>query len=173
MAIVAICKKQIFIATTNCYNNTSPYNWMTLGGIGAVIKVDSHLCEWGSIANKNCSFLIVSLSKSLSLCFMCSDQHVKYRMPHEFPSTSSLLLDYHVKQCIRTHYSLQQHYTTCYNHTDHYNYCIGSLLWIDYSVHLLQPTNILNFFVRRHLSYPNFQNHHNHLLITVISIYCN
>ena len=33
---------------------------------------------------------------------MCSDQHVKYRMPCGFPSTSSLLLDYHVKQYIHT-----------------------------------------------------------------------
>ena len=29
---------------------------------------------------------------------MCSDQHVKYRMPCGFPLTSSLLLDFHVKQ---------------------------------------------------------------------------
>ena len=28
----------------------------------------------------------------------CSDQQVKYRMPHGFPLTSSLLLDYHIKQ---------------------------------------------------------------------------
>ena len=30
--------------------------------------------------------------KGLSLCFMCSDQYVKYRMPRGFPLTSSLLL---------------------------------------------------------------------------------
>ena len=71
--------------------------------IGAVFKVvDSHLCGWGSIPNKSCSFLIVSLSKGLSLCFMCSDQHVKYWMPCGFPLTSSLLLDYHIKQYIHT-----------------------------------------------------------------------
>ena len=56
-----------------------------------LISADGVLCN-------SCSFLIVSLSKSLSLCFMCSDQHVKYRMPRGFPLTSSLLLDYHVKQ---------------------------------------------------------------------------
>ena len=71
--------------------------------------VDSHLCGWGSIPGKSCSFLIVSLSKSLSLCFMCSDQHVKYQMPRGFSLTSSLLLDYHVKQKIHT-YTL-----SCYN----------------------------------------------------------
>ena len=70
-----------------------------VSGIGAVVKVvDSHLCGWGSIPSKSCSFFIVSLSKSLSLYFMCSDQHVKYWIPRGFPSTRSLLLDYHVKQ---------------------------------------------------------------------------
>ena len=39
---------------------------------------------------------------SLSLCFMCSDQHVKERMPRGFPLTSSLLLDYHDKQYTHT-----------------------------------------------------------------------
>ena len=43
-------------------------------------------------------FLIVSSSKGLSLCFICSDQHVKYRMPCGFLLTTSLLLDYHIKQ---------------------------------------------------------------------------
>ena len=72
--------------------------------IGAVVKVvDSHLWGWSSIPNKSCSFLIVSFSEDLSLCFMGSDQHVKYRMPCGFPSTSSLLLDYHVKQYIHTY----------------------------------------------------------------------
>ena len=79
--------------------------------IGAVVKVvDSHPCRWDSIPRKSCSFLIVSLSKSLSLCFMCSDQHVKYWMPRGFPLTNSLLLDYHVKQYIHT-------YTHTYIHT--------------------------------------------------------
>ena len=54
------------------------------------------------VPGNSCSFLIVSLSKSLSLCFMCSDQHVKYWMPCGFPSTSSLLLNYHVKQYTHT-----------------------------------------------------------------------
>ena len=74
-----------------------------VSGIGAVVKVvDSHPCGWGSIPGKSCSFLIVSLSKSLSLFFMCSDQHVKYWMPQEFLWTNSLLLDYHVKQHTHT-----------------------------------------------------------------------
>ena len=60
--------------------------------------VDSHLCGWGAIPGKSCRFLIVSLSKGLSLCFMFSDQRVKYWMPREFILTNSLLLDYHVKQ---------------------------------------------------------------------------
>ena len=50
---------------------------------------------------KIAGFFIVSLSKGLSLCFMCSDQLVKYLMPCGFSLISSLLLDYHVKQCIR------------------------------------------------------------------------
>ena len=62
--------------------------------------------------HKSCSFLIVSLSKSLSLCFMCSDQHVKYRMPRGSPLTSSLLLDYHVKQYARTHILILLSYFT-------------------------------------------------------------
>ena len=74
--------------------------------IGAVVKVvDSHPCGWSSIPGKSCSFLIVSLSKDLSLWFTYSDQHVKYQMPHGFLLTSSLLLDYHVKQYIHTHVS--------------------------------------------------------------------
>ena len=81
-----------------------------LSGIGAVVKVvDSHLCGWGSIPGKSCSFLIVSLSKSLSLYFMCSDQHVKYWMPRGFSLTSNLLLDYHVKQYTHTHAHFSQY----------------------------------------------------------------
>ena len=49
-----------------------------MSGIGVVVKVvDSHLCGWGSIPGKSYSFVIVSLSKGLSLYFMCSDQRVK------------------------------------------------------------------------------------------------
>ena len=73
---------------------------MYVSDISAVVKVvDSHLCGWGSIPG---SFPIVSFSKSLSQLFMCSDQHVKYRIIHGFPLTSSLLLDYHIKQYIHT-----------------------------------------------------------------------
>ena len=67
--------------------------------IGAVVKVvDSRLCGWSLISDKISSFLIVSLSKGLSLCFIYSDQHVKYRMPREFSLTSSLLLEDYVKK---------------------------------------------------------------------------
>ena len=41
-------------------------------------------------------FIIVCLIKGLSLCIMCFDQHVKYRIPHGFSLFRSLLLDYHV-----------------------------------------------------------------------------
>ena len=41
--------------------------------------------------------------QGLITVFMCSDQHVKNRMPRGFPLTSSLLLDYHVKQYIHVH----------------------------------------------------------------------
>ena len=75
-----------------------------VSGIGAVVKVvGSHLCGCGSIPGKSRSFLIVSFNKGLSLCFMCSDHHVKYWMPRGFLLTSSLLLDYHVKQYIHTY----------------------------------------------------------------------
>ena len=64
-------------------------------GIGAAVKlVDFYLCRWGLVSSKCCSFFIVSLSKSLSLYFMCSDQHAKYWMPHGFCLTNSLLLNY-------------------------------------------------------------------------------
>ena len=70
-----------------------------VSGIGAVVKViDSHPCGWGSIPGKSCIFLIVSLSKGLSLCSMWSEQNVKDWMPRGFSLTSSLLLDYHIKQ---------------------------------------------------------------------------
>ena len=65
--------------------------------------IDSHLCGWDSIPGKSCSFLIVSLSKGLSLCFLYSGQHVKYWRPREFPLTSSRLLDYHVKPYTHAH----------------------------------------------------------------------
>ena len=78
-----------------------------VSGNGAVVKVvDSHFCGWSSISNGSCSFLIVFLSKGLSITvFMRFDQHIKYRMPRGLPSTNSSLLDYHVKQYIHT-YSL-------------------------------------------------------------------
>ena len=72
--------------------------------IGAVVMVvDSHLCGSSSIPGKGCSFLIVSLNEGLSLCFMCSDQHVKYQMPDGFSLTSSVLLDYLPRKTIPTH----------------------------------------------------------------------
>ena len=67
-------------------------------------------------------FLIVSLSKDLSLCFMCSDQHVKYGMPYGFPLTSSLLLDYHIKQHIHTH----QHDNVVAQLPDKLHICLNS-----------------------------------------------
>ena len=83
-------------------------------GIGAMVKVvDSHPCWWGSIPGNSCSLLIVSLSKGLSLYFMCSDQHVKYQMPRVFSLTSSLLLDYHVKRHTHTH--MASHPTTLWD----------------------------------------------------------
>ena len=52
---------------------------LTVSGIGAVVKVvDSHPCGWGSIPGNSCSFLIVSLSKSLSLWPVCSSSIVIY-----------------------------------------------------------------------------------------------
>ena len=76
-----------------------------VSGICAVVKVvDSHLCGWDLIPGKSCSFFIVSLSKSLSQYFMCSDQHVKYWMPRGFPLTRCLLLDYRVKQYTHTNF---------------------------------------------------------------------
>ena len=86
-----------------------------VSGIGAVVKaVDSHFCGWVSISGKVCSFLIVSLSKGLSLYFMCSDQHVKYWMPRGFHLSSSLLLDYHIKT-IHTHIHTYIHISQSYS----------------------------------------------------------
>ena len=85
-----------------------------MSGIGVVVKiVDSHPCGWGSIPGKTCSFFIVSLSKGLSLYFMCSNQHVKYWMPRELPLTSSLLLDYDVKQYIHARAHTHTHTHAC------------------------------------------------------------
>ena len=81
-----------------------------VSGIDAVVKVvDSHLGGWSSIPSKSCSILTVSLSEGLSLCFMCSDQHLKYRMSLGFPLTDRLLLDYHSKQYIHTHTHTHTH----------------------------------------------------------------
>ena len=65
--------------------------YVDMSEIGSVVHVVDSL---GSIIGKTCSFLSC---KGLSLYFMCSDQHVKYRVPRGFPLTSSSLLDYHVK----------------------------------------------------------------------------
>ena len=71
-----------------------------MSGVGAVVKVvDSHHCGRGSISGKSCSFLSL-LKQRAYHCASCSAQHVKYRMPRGFPLTSSVLLDYHVKQYI-------------------------------------------------------------------------
>ena len=51
------------------------------------------------------------LNKGLSLYFMCSDQHVKYWIPRGFPMTSSLLLNYHVKQYI--HLANSHYFSVC------------------------------------------------------------
>ena len=45
-------------------------------------------------ANGVAVFFIVSLTKSLSLCFKCFDQYVKYRMPCGLPSTSRVTYKY-------------------------------------------------------------------------------
>ena len=68
-----------------------------MSAIGAVAKVTvAHLSGWSSIQQ-------LKFSNSLLLYFMCSDQHVKYQMSCEFPLTSSLLLDYHTRQCTHTY----------------------------------------------------------------------
>ena len=73
--------------------------WLDMSEIGAVVKVTgSHLCGWGSILDKSCSFLIVCLRVYPDTS--CSDQNVKYWMPRGFPFTSLLLFHYHVKQYI-------------------------------------------------------------------------
>ena len=75
-------------------------------GIGAVVKVvNSHHSHGVKFLAKAAVFYSLLKQELISLCFMCSDQHVKYRMPRGFPLTSSLLLDYHVKQYIHTHVS--------------------------------------------------------------------
>ena len=48
-------------------------------------SADSHLCVWGSISGKSCSFFIVSLGKRLSPCFMRFYQHAKTRCLVGFP----------------------------------------------------------------------------------------
>ena len=40
---------------------------------------------------------MVCFSKDLALCFMYSDQNVKYQLSHGFPLINRLLLDYHIK----------------------------------------------------------------------------
>ena len=64
-----------------------------VGGICAAVKVVDSSLSGGSIVGKSCGFLIVSLSKDLSPCFLCSDQYLKYRMPRGFPLANSLQLD--------------------------------------------------------------------------------
>ena len=122
----------------------------TVSGIGAVVKVvDSHLCGCCSIPGKSCSFFIVSLSKDLSQCFMCSDQHVKYWMPRGFPSTSSLLLDYHVKQYRRTRKSEHTHTHRIFSSTMLYSSILvrapnypGVLGWVGELICIVQTSDL-------------------------------
>ena len=89
------CNHVITLIRTNSQHQKLKGYQYIMSEIGAVVKVvDSHLCDWGSIPGKSCSFLIISLCKGLSLCFMCSGQHVHASWT---PLTSSLLLEYHVK----------------------------------------------------------------------------
>ena len=100
------CNTWKYVNTCNACNTSIHY----VSGIGAGVKVvDSHLCGWGSIPGESCRILTIFVSKSLSLYFMCSDQHVKYPMPCGFPLTSSFLLDYHVKHYTQTHAIRQLH----------------------------------------------------------------
>ena len=100
------CNHVITLIRTNSQHQKLKGYQYIMSEIGAVVKVvDSHLCDWGSIPGKSCSFLIISLCKGLSLCFMCSGQHVHASWT---PLTSSLLLDYHVKQYIHT--PIDNHY---------------------------------------------------------------
>ena len=76
---------------------------------------------------------------------MCSDQHVKYRIPCGFSLTSSLLLDYHVKQHIhvhtRTHSHTQIHYISklYYVRTSSYWYQ-DFILWANRANYSKYPT---------------------------------
>ena len=65
--------------------------------IGAVVKAADgvHFPVKSAVFSKS--------PKGLSLCFLCSGQHVKYQMPCGFPLTSSLLLDYHVSALNNTY----------------------------------------------------------------------
>ena len=71
---------------------------VNLREIGAGVNIaKSYLCKWDLVPDKWCSFLIVSISKGLSMCFMCFDQHVKYWTLCKLFFASILLLDYHVR----------------------------------------------------------------------------
>ena len=132
-----------------------------VNGIGAVVKVaDTHLCGWGSIPNRNCSFVIVSLSKNLSLCFMCSDQHVKYRMPRGFPFPTPTCMPTRTRTCTHTQSALAIRLLFFYLHLafDWYFGCQQTKLsWVTAYSFLLSmillcyynlKTNILAFLVK-------------------------
>ena len=88
-----------------------------------------------------------SLLKGLSLCFMCSDQHVKYRIPHEFPSTSSLLLNYHVKQYTRTRTCTHAHtHTRTCTHTHTHSKILHSRNSTTTFAYLVLNTGIAYFY---------------------------
>ena len=56
----------------------------SVGEIGAVVKVvDSHRGGWSSIPSESYGFFH---------CALCSDQHVKYRIPRGFPLTSTHII---------------------------------------------------------------------------------
>ena len=93
-----MCGCSISIPQLGAFDVTFEWNWCSLLRLLTLISVDGV-----QFLAKTAVFLIVSLSKGLLLYFMCFDQHVKYRMPRGFSLTSSLLLDYNVKQYIDTY----------------------------------------------------------------------
>ena len=91
------CKMMEHIVLHYMYQKQNDFLHMC--GIGAGVKVVDSSLLMGFNFPQKLQFLIGSLSKGLSLCFMCSDQLIKYRMPHGFPWTNSLLLnDTHIRQ---------------------------------------------------------------------------
>ena len=119
-----------------------------MSGIGAVVKVvGSHLCGCCSISGKNSSFLIVSLSKGLSLCFMCSHQHVKYRMRHGFPLTPRLAVCYWITTSNNTYIHARTHtHTHARTHARTHTYIHTYIQLQLYINHLLLKKQCSLFF---------------------------